>query len=313
MNSAATDAILATGACDLRDPASLLRCGGQYAGVMVLLGTIPEVPAPRLIALADRLENAARDIAREARDPFDRGLRRVAESLAMLSIAVRRMSESGPRAHLESLRQAFPEHYEDSPGEQDPLAGHRARLDVISFLAVGDMVLDDAATMVLERDRVAPGDYPWRTYMRRIDAAALDPPAPMVRAARQLDLMLREARHRLVAHRLAHHVSMFAWASDGTQEVDLVNPDGVEPAYRLLIEVTERLGIAHSPPEEVTPTEYYALLRPILSRAGELDEESRSVIRRAFREAGYGFAAAVGIVDTLLALVREARAHGRAT
>lgn len=298
--------------------AQRLRCTGPhqtrvYASVVVRLGTIPDVPAPRLVVLADRLEDAARDAAREAQDPFDRGLRRVAESLAMLSIAVRRMSESGPRAHLQSLQHAFPEHYEDLPGEQDPLAGHRARLDVISFLAVGDMVLEDLAVMVLERDRVAPGDYPWRTYMRRIDAPAIDLPAPMVRAARQLDLMLREARHRLVAHRLTHHASMFAWASDGTQEVDLVNPDGVEPAYRLLVGVTERLGIAQSPPEEVTPSEYYALLRLIFNRAGELDEESRSVIRRAFREAGYSFAAPVRIVDALLALVHEARAHARAT
>lgn len=281
---------------------------------MVVLGTTPLVPAPRLVGLADRLESAAREAAQEGLDQPDRDLRRVGGSLAMLSIAVRRMSESGPRAHGQSLRHAFPEHFEQSSGEVDALTGHRAHLDVISFLAVGDMVLDDVATLVLGRDDVPAGDYPWRTYMGRIDVAATtDLTSPIVRSARTLDLLLREARNRLVAHRLAHHVPMFAWASDGTQEVDLVDPAGVVKAYGLLVDVAGRIGIAHPVVEEVTPSDYYPLLRRIIARAGELDGESRGIVRRAFKEAGYGFAAPARIVDAVMALVRDARAHSAAS
>lgn len=115
------------------------------------------------------------------------------------------------------------------------------------------------------------------------------------------------ARYRLVAHRLAHHVSLFAWASDGTQEVDLVNPDGVEPAYRLLVEVTERLAIAHSPSEEVTPTEYYALLRQILNRASDLDQERGEWLDLAI--IGVVVALVSAFVVILLMLDRNDRGH----
>lgn len=277
---------------------------------MVLLGTTPEVPAPGLVALASRVEDAARDAARSAAEPFDRDLRRVSDSLAMWSIALRRMAESGPRAHLVGLQDTFPEHYPD-PIAVEPLAGHAARLDVVAFLAVGDMVLDDLAKLILNRDQQAVGEVPWRTLMRRLDAGGSGGSASMVRAARALDLILREGRTRLVAHRLVDHVSLYAWASDGTQEVDLVNPDGVGRAYEHLVDVADRVGIAHDTPAKVEPGDYYTILRRILARAGELDDEHRNLVKRAFREAGYTFGKPARIVDAVLALVRDARAHPR--
>ncbi|MGH9419844.1 MAG: hypothetical protein ACRD3J_07725 [Thermoanaerobaculia bacterium] len=152
---------------------------------------------------------------------FDLG--RVARSLWVWSIAVHRMAESGP-ASFRSVERGFRDHPLHGEPDPDPLASHRALLDSVSYLTVGDMVLDDFAAMQLARWDLEFGDIPWRTFTRQLDSG--DRRGTGQRPiARFLDLALREARARIVAHRRRRHLPSTTWAPDGWFDITMLGLD----------------------------------------------------------------------------------------
>ena len=92
-----------------------------------------------------------------------------------------------------------------------------AHQDVITFLAIGDMVLDNLATEILAERRLPRGRVPWASLMYALDCPPPRgfEPDPIKAPARRLDLLLREARHRLVAHRVRGYL-ILSWEHDGS-------------------------------------------------------------------------------------------------
>jgi hypothetical protein len=72
----------------------------------------------------------------------DWSLQKVADSLAMWSVAIRRMATSGPESELRSARR-FSDHPKHDRVGEDPLVRHRAHLDVIAYPTSGDITLWD--------------------------------------------------------------------------------------------------------------------------------------------------------------------------
>jgi len=121
----------------------------------------------------------------------------------------------------------FEEHPDHHRAGEDPLVEFEALGDVMSFLTIGDLVLGSIATLFLNRWNVAFDDSnPWPAFASAIDALPDDhSDAGLVAPVRRLDLGLREARHRVVAHRRASHSELLSWDSDDAVTIGLVNVD----------------------------------------------------------------------------------------
>jgi hypothetical protein len=259
----------------------------------------PQIPSPRLVGLAQRIEARARELAGY---PGFRGndwsLHRLVRTLAMWSVTVDRMATSGPTSYLAAARQ-FPDHPEHNLVDKNPLASHRAHVDLVSFLTVGDMVGDDLAALLLERWGLLIPDVPWRGFMAEVDrrADAGERGAP-VAPARYLDLILREARHRVVAHRARRHTVNFSWESDGTLQAILIATRGREHAIQILQEVNAQLRVPSRGVDD-----YLGLVEWVLTCAPTLSADQRKQVGRAFKLAGYDTYPAKRIIDEVLALV----------
>lgn len=278
---------------------------------MTILGAPIEVPAPELIALAERLEAKAGELLKETRETEEWRLGHVGQSLAMLTVGVRNVADSGPRSHLASLQAIFPDQYAagDWP-KPERLRDQRALLDVVAVLSVGDMVLDDVAALVLGRERQVLGKYPWNQYMRLVDELARDePPSREVKPARTLDLTLREARHRLVAHRLETQSAIFTYDRDNTLTPEMVNPAGMEEAYKLLRDANARLAVPLHKPEQYDYGHWAELVDWVVIAASSLDREGRDLVRRAFRAGSYAMVPVASIAESIVALVTAAAEH----
>lgn len=215
----------------------------------------------------------------------------------MWSITLRRMAGSGP-ASLIAAERAFPDHPEHQRADEDALATHRAHVDVIVFVTVGDMVLDDLAGLVLEREKADASDVPWREFMTRLDqAASRGQNDARLGPARELDLRLREARNRLVAHRDRRQALVFAWQPDNTIQVTLVDPNAVAEALAILAEVNSRLRL----PLRGTH-DYHAMLDWVIAFARELGAHDRKQVKDALRLAGFETYSPERIVEEVLAL-----------
>jgi hypothetical protein len=259
----------------------------------------PEAGDP-LQQLAQTVEDAA---ARLTDEPgyagTDWSLQRLVRSLGMWSISIRRLSESGPAARL-NVERRFVDHPEHERRSEDPLAGHRAHLDVIAYLTAGDMVLDDLAALLLERRHKSVTDLPWRGYMGHVDGTAgFVNGKKEVADARYLDLLLREARNRLVAHRQRKHITNFAWQMDGSMQLVVVASDEREAAMDLLAQVNGEMPVP-------TRTADFDELRDwVIAFAPYLDASQRKRVGDAFRLAGYEMFQPGRIVEHVLGLVDQ--------
>lgn len=211
----------------------------------------------------------------------------------------------GP-ASLRSVSRGFRDHPEHGLPDPDPLASHRALLDVVSFLTVGDMVLDDLAAMLLARWHRPPGrdGVPWRLFMNVLDRP--DPDRDELRGlGRYLDLVLREARARVVAHRSRRHAMSSGWAPDGSFRVSMVSLDDRTGSEHELTEILQHVGCGPG-----YPADYDTLADYVMEAAPLLEKELRYRAVKAFEHGGYNVyepAAIVGAVLRLAATVREAK------
>jgi hypothetical protein len=202
------------------------------------LGERVPVPSRPILGLAERLEEEARRLARFTRESPDLDLGRLWRRLAMWSTSVAHMATSGPASHDAALRE-FPEHPDHDRARDDAMIEFEALTDVIAFLAVGDMVLAELAATFLGRWQVAyADDNPWRDFLREVDRrlVAGEEPGPL-RAARELDLDLREARNRIAAHRRRTHGEILSWDFDDVLTIDLVDPSVHRVDRALLLEL----------------------------------------------------------------------------
>lgn len=255
-------------------------------------GPEPNVPvldqvhmSARLAAFGTRIQRHAIDSA--APNPARPDLLRLAGDFALWAEALRRLSHSGPRAWIASVKPL--RHTEDLSTLKDSAEARRgkaltvaAHVDFISFLAIGDMILESSANALMPGHQT---QWPWATFMGRVDAGDF---APLARHARRLDLILREARHRLVAHRIGDHYTSISWEEDGSMRVGHSQPFDAGPAYRTLHNLRVAIGLPNSG-EAANPgwRDYYLVRRHVLGHAYNLDRRSRDEVRKAFRLAGY--------------------------
>jgi hypothetical protein len=227
----------------------------------------------------------------------DYELQRLVRTLTMWALAIRRLAASGPVSERAGLRY-FADDPEHDQRNEDLFANHRAHLDVISYVTVGDMVLDDLAALTLGRAHAAVGQVPWNSYMRLVDlraGTAKERPGETAHA-RYLDLLLRTARHRLVAHRLRRHITNFAWQVDGSLQLVMVGTKRPRIAERLLMEVNLTLPT----PCKCEGTE---LRDWVIAFAPFLDAVQRDKVNRAFEFAGYEMFPPERVVEHVLGLL----------
>jgi hypothetical protein len=255
-------------------------------------------PSPSLLALAKRILAAAEKLMD---DPGyigeDWELQRLVRTLAMWSIAVERMAASGPESLVHRER-SFRNHPDHARAAEDPLATHRAHLDVIAFLTVGDMVLDDLASIILKRWKLTAGSNPWLTFTRTVDERVKNGTAgPEQTPTRYLDVLLRTARDRLVAHWRQGHTLNFGWQMDGSLHIDLIDPRGQGKALDILRCVNASL------PLPTRDTSFDDLRDWAIAMAPEMDASQRDQLAEAFKHAGYGLFPPDRIVGDVLELV----------
>ncbi|MHB8459843.1 MAG: hypothetical protein ACYDB6_07220 [Candidatus Limnocylindrales bacterium] len=215
------------------------------------------------------------------------------------------MADSGP-ASLRSVSRGFRDHPEHGQPDPDPLATHRALLDVVSFLTVGDMVLDDLAAMFLARWPPRPGrsKVPWRLFMDVLDDTG--PALDEIRGlGRYLDLVLREARARIVAHRSRRHAMSSGWAPDGSFRVSMVSLDDRSGAESELARILQQVGRGPG-----YLADYDTLADYVIEAAPFLQSDLRFRAVKAFKKGGYSVYEPLAIVAAVLRLtatVREAK------
>ena len=223
-------------------------------------------------------------------------LQRVVRTLAMWSVCIERMAESGP-AILRSEERQFRDHPEF--GQGDPLADIKAQVDVIAYVTVGDMLLQELATLLAERApfemRDPPG--PWACLMSYLDGGGGS--TDMRAAARWLDLVLVNARHRVAAHWRKGHTLNFAWQMDGTVQVVLVDPTGRKEASRILWHVLTETRIPLRPADD----DFQGLREMVFGCASLLDKGQRKRVQRALELSGFETYPIRSVVDDVLKLV----------
>jgi hypothetical protein len=128
-------------------------------------------------------------------------------------------------------------------------------------------------------------------------------PGAMVKPARQLDLVLREARNRLVAHRIPSHAYIYSWALDHSLQPSLVDPDKLVNAYQLLARANATLRLPHKTVREPNYGAYADLWEWVVQFAGDLAKPARAKVRQAVHLYGYDSWPATQIVAALRALV----------
>lgn len=221
---------------------------------------------------------------------------RLAESLAIWAVTLERMATTSPQYHLDMAR-GFPDHPEF--GQHEPRVRQRAMTDLVAFLAIGDMVLDDVARTLLSwlGQPVDPRAAAWNHLLDWADteAAAGQPRV----AVRRLQVSLRDARHRLVAHRRPDQGALFSWAQDHTPEVHLV-PDQIDEPTRVgLLALNQRL---RAPVPITIHTTMRQLLERISSAAPMLTATDLRTLSRLMREAGYNTFPIRDVVNDVLVI-----------
>ncbi len=233
------------------------------------------------------------------------GHARLARSLSMLAIAFARAWTSGQAALADVAHERA-----TLPGKDIvTTVTDLAVLDVISCLTVADMVMDDAAIVILravlrmqpsDSAPVVPADAkgrskpsldvaPWQQLVDLVDggrtAGDWQPTRDLVRLVRVMDLRLYEARNRLVAHRQADHVLGITWHSDGPT-LHVFGPD-LARGLGFLLDALHELDGKATMPDEISWDAYRQVRDDLLGRAGELTAKSRKEVVKAMRAAGY--------------------------
>jgi hypothetical protein len=255
-------------------------------------------PSASLTALASRILVRAEMLID---DPGHKGkdweLQRLVRNFLMWSITVERMATSGPKSQAE-VERGFRGHAQAGHVADDRLATHRAHLDVIAFLTVGDMVLDDLAAVILKRWKLTAGSNPWLTFTRTVDERVKNGTAgPEQAPTRYLDVLLRTARDRVVAHWRQGHTLNFGWQMDGSLHIDLIDPRGQGKALDILRRVNASL------PLPSRDTSFDDLRDWAIAMAPEMDASQRDQLAEAFKHAGYGLFPPDRIVGDVLQLV----------
>jgi len=223
-------------------------------------------------------------------------LQRVVRTLAMWAVCIERMAESGP-AFLRSEERQFRHHPEF--GQGDPLADIKAQIDVVAYLTVGDMLLQEIATLLAERAPFPMTDPPgpWVCLMNYFDS--VKGRANMRAAARWLDLVLVNARHRVAAHWRKGHTLNFTWQMDETVQVVLIDPTGQKEASRILWQVLKEIPTPLRPAED----DFQGLREMVFGCASLLDKGQRRRVQRALELSGFETYPISTVVDDVLKLV----------
>jgi hypothetical protein len=259
-----------------------------------------------LADLAEKVRGAALALTSDASQQGNSRHWRLFHSLVLWSVALDRLAESGPASHRETERR-FSDDPEHHLAGQDQFASHRSEVDVLAFLTVGgDLVLNDLARLFLGKDAPTNRERPpWNTWVARLDNEATHSkrkaPDPRLTHARRLDLILREARNRVV-HRLETHLESRSW--DDATKAPLLHTDVLDdPDANTLAFAYLACANTELPTPLHDNADLHTLRDYVLGRAGQLGGEARGWVREALALAGFDTSAPTEIVPDVVALV----------
>jgi hypothetical protein len=184
----------------------------------------PVVPAPAIEEMKASVVQAAANLFSRGRDVEDHKIMAVAEDLYAWAVTLERMATSSPTYHG-ALGRTFKDHPRYGESLDDRLIPHRAQADLLGFLAIGDLVLNRLGRLWMRQlgAPVASEEEGFQALLRACDndvnPAVSDP-------VRRLQVSLRSARNRLLAHLRPDHAQIRGWAPDDTPHVTLVGLAG---------------------------------------------------------------------------------------
>jgi hypothetical protein len=247
-------------------------------------------------------------------EPTSWSARDLARAIAYLSVAIRRIVESGPKAWAsvdrlfppdegEAPKTAAPEEFSGIPMEME------AELDLIVAYIIGDHMLDLLAyAELVRRDRVPewnagtdPVPAMWPALMAVLEEGPLD---AMGAAARYLDVTLAVARDVLVAHRDPEAVELPSYSSLGSVSLHrpVLDDERRKVAESLVHELNRSLDRPW--PDEWSGTH---LVDTIIAVPQQLTPDVRRGLRRVYRLAGFESPQLVTILDKAMKLIRAYR------
>jgi hypothetical protein len=241
------------------------------------------------------VEDEARRIITIGNRRNRRPLSRLGASLETWSVCIERLAVSGPSHHLDTL-QGFDDHpMHGQP--RDHRWRYRESADVLAFVGIGDLVLDDLARAILaSRNRTAAHHTNawWRLVVAADDPAT---PPPDHRRIRMLQVSLRDARHRMLAHRRVNHAEIVAWETDDSPTVTLV---GLDLGRRSRVAIAALNATLTPPFSDELVREPQRFLEGAIGRAAVLSSDQLALLTAAMAETGYvSFPVATVVTDLL--------------
>lgn len=259
----------------------------------------PAVPSPPIEAMKHDVAEVAAELFARGRSVEDHQLMALAEDLNAWAVTLERMAVSSPSYHG-ALGRAFPDHPRHGEELDDRLVPARAQADLLAFIAIGDLALNRLGRLWM-RALGSPLEKEEEGFAAFLEACDGPIEAPIAHAARRLQVSLRSARNRLLAHVRPDHAEIRAWARDETPEVTLV---GLAPPGDLADAVaTLRAQMKHDVATWLVdhPRDYMAA---VAANAPVMTSRELWALDRAMRIVGY---VSLSIADTVRDVLNLAR------
>ena len=259
----------------------------------------PAIPSLAIEQMKDDVAEVAAELFSKGRDVEDHQLMALAEDLNAWAVTLERMAVSSPSYHG-ALGRSFADHPRHDENLDDRLVPARAQADLLAFIAIGDLTLNRLGRLWMRAlgtplDREEEG---FAAFLRacdgNIDLAASHP-------ARRLQVSLRSARNRLLAHVRPDHAEIRAWARDETPDVTLVGlapPADLEAAA---VALKAELGKGAATWSLDHPRDYIAA---VAANAPFLTSRELWALDRAMRTVGYVSLSVADTVRDVLSLAK---------
>jgi hypothetical protein len=249
--------------------------------------------------MKDEVADVATELFSKGRELEDHQLMALAQNLNAWAVTLERMAVSSPAYHG-ALGRSFEDHPRHGENLDDRLVPARAQADLLAFIAIGDLALNRLGRLWM-RALGSPLDSEEEGFAAFLHACDGEIDPSISRPARRLQVSLRSARNRLLAHVRPDHAEIRAWAGDETPEVTLVGlgpPTDITQAAAAL-----RAELRHDLASWLIddPRDYVAA---VAASAPNLTSRELWALDRAMRTVGY---VALSVSETVNDVVNLAR------
>lgn len=257
----------------------------------------PEVPAPGIEQLKTSVVEAAANLFSRGQDVEDHKIMAVAEDLSAWAVTLERMATSSPTYHG-ALGRTFEDHPRYGESLDDRLIPHRAQADLLGFLAIGDLILNRLGRLWM-RQLGAPLASDEEGFQALLRACDDDVDSALSHPVRRLQVSLRSARNRLLAHIRPDHAQIRAWAPDETPQVTLVGLAGPAEQQDAVARLNSELSAPPPEPLLRQPREY---VEAVALRSAGLTSSELWALDRAMRTVGFVSLPVADVVRDVLRL-----------